>query len=545
MNATSLTRHLLLKDMRHQQAWLALLWVFALVLPLAARLVNGNSDGFMVLAEAGLFLLVFLVLGRLIRLDAPGREFNFLATRPVPWGVLLVEKALFIGLFLLIPVWIVKMGSVYMLGIPVSPTDATLVLVENTIHVAVLLAGVGLFALFFRSLWVVSLLVFGTVFLVAICGVYFMAYSAGGGPGHGQMDMSLGSSKLLVFYIGIIATAGVVAILRYRLKSVLKPVGILAVGLALSVLLCRYWSCDLSRFFQNHPRNTGELASPLRDHITFALKDIKGGGNNFSGGTGNGIRYTTVTHEVSIEGVEPPYFATLVDYHAVATLKSGRTISAAFDPVMSNAGRSEALQGAVVRQKVAGFASTLVYPGWNPSALEIFNYLPDQYQNEDLTGATIKGELTLEIHQIVIVKTMPFKTGEVVDLPRRRYLLQEVAFDPDAVHLKLVINSVPSVLRGDDTPADAWRSLAWLVFNRSKREKLQSGGGHGTGTNELLYDVGTSDERLRLDTADDRKREAEPLPADWADNAEISFFSIEPCGRITFPYEVKNVDLQH
>jgi hypothetical protein len=35
-----------------------------------------------------------------------------------------------------------------------------------------------------------------------------------------------------------------------------------------------------------------------------------------------------------------------------------------------------------------------------------------------------------------------------------------------------------------------------------------------------------------------------PIPADWGDEAQILFFNTESCGRITFPYEFKNVDLR-
>ncbi|HWB59709.1 MAG TPA: hypothetical protein VG733_09460, partial [Chthoniobacteraceae bacterium] len=113
-----------------------------------------------------------VMLAWLIEIDAPGRRLHFLATRPVPWNVLLAEKAVFAAVFLLLPVWIAKMGTVFLLRIPVNATDVTLILVENTIRMAALMSAVALFASFFRNLWVVFLAMLGASALVLV-GVVF------------------------------------------------------------------------------------------------------------------------------------------------------------------------------------------------------------------------------------------------------------------------------------------------------------------------------------------------------------------------------------
>ncbi len=62
-------------------------------------------------------------------------------------------------------------------------------------------------------------------------------------------------------------------------------------------------------------------------------------------------------------------------------------------------------------RSVAGFKEPSQWQRWNPASVELFTYLPGDYQNEDLTGVVITGTLTLEIRKLAVVKTMPFAWG--------------------------------------------------------------------------------------------------------------------------------------
>jgi hypothetical protein len=84
--------------------------------------------------------------------------------------------------------------------------------------------------------------------------------------------------------------------------------------------------------------------------------------------------------------------------------------------------------------------------------------------------------------------------------------------------------------------------VSWLAFNRTKGEYFYFDGGDNTGSTAGLYDIEIRRGRLgRMDWDRDRK----PVPADWAATTEISFFDSVPCGRLTFPFEIKSVDLHH
>ncbi len=183
---------------------------------------------------------------------------------------------------------------------------------------------------------------------------------------------------------------------------------------------------------------------------------------------------------------------------------------------------------------------------WDRTHLEIFNYLPVRYQNDDLTRARVSGTITLEIRRVFVLKTMPLKQGATIDMPRRHIVLRNVTFADGKASCEILKTSLPSVLRGD-TGWDYWNSFMWLVFNHAKGECLEQIGGESRNTSEFFYHFSFTREEFRRAAVNDwnwKKYEA-PIPADWADHAEISFFSSEPCGRITLPYEVKSVDLPH
>ena len=121
----------------------------------------------------------------------------------------------------------------------------------------------------------------------------------------------------------------------------------------------------------------------------------------------------------------------------------------------------------------------------------------------------------------------------------RRLMIKNVSVQPKNLKFQLVTDSTVST-RGD---YEGWNlSASLLVFNRAKGEYLGPGGGYSFYDGGTLYDTATQEmEPSREATNGDWRKAEEPIPKDWADDAEISFFGSEPCGRISFPYEVKGV----
>jgi hypothetical protein len=250
-----------------------------------------------------------------------------------------------------------------------------------------------------------------------------------------------------------------------------------------------------------------------------------------------GERYRTYSHMVSLKGIEPPYFATMLDYRADITLKSGRVIHSEYTDVNGHGGVGGMGDG--LRYFLAGVVPKEPV-NWSSEFFEILNFFPDRYPNEDFSGASVKGALALEIRKAVLVKTAPFRAGVTVDFPRRHYVLRQAAYYASTVHYYIVCTSVKPALRGQES--FDWEEFSMLIYNPIVSSRV-SGGGNGCDTLDGFFcDVVCPDGDFTLASAD-WHRINEPAPPDWMDNAKISFFTTEPCGRITLPYEIKDVTL--
>ena len=541
MNDVTLTRHLLAKDLRHQRAWVALVWGFALLLPALARMADSNMTSVMPLVSGAFFLLAIVTLGQLVQLDAPGRKLNFLATRPVPWNVLLAEKILFAVAFLLVPVWVAKMGILWLLGIPTPPAGVALLLIENTIHTGALMAGVALFACFFRNLWIVLLVIIAAGLAILLFGAYFLMRSAyQGESGADGAPAGIADSRSLAFFVLFILLAGATIVLRFRYKTIFKPLCILVVGLALWIAVGRFWPWDLGRLIHGG-QSREELPAAVHDAIHFSLKDTR---ESSTGGSFNGVSHVTVQKEFDVTGVEPPYFISPAGYRSVATLKSGKTIRSEYDSENRSTGLMRwraPVTSDYMLQRAAGFKPASDGRSWNPGMADVFDYTPSNYHGEDMAGATITGTLIFEVRKIYVVKTSPFADGTTAGIPGRSYRLGNVRFDLYGARFEMAENSMAPALGGYAT-GPGWQEISVLVFNRARNEFLVSDGSGSTGATALLYEAVSFHQELRPDS--NATKGTPTLPEDWAKGAEISFFNSEKCGRISFPFEIRNVNLE-
>lgn len=275
---------------------------------------------------------------------------------------------------------------------------------------------------------------------------------------------------------------------------------------------------------------------------------------NLSGGEWNGIQYYFSNQPVRIEGIELPYYFRTVDYHAVTTLRSGKTIVSNYADVDGH--------GGVGGLGPAGLAIIAgVKPFWPVEAgpvtqcnLDLACYLERDIGDEDRTGATIKGEVTFEIRRAYLVGSMPFRPNASLDGRRCRYEIVGVEAGPENAVVHVDSFHVPLILRGD---LANWTvdNLQLLPVYRPYGEALQEfemgsgildGPGFAVLPARTDYKYGESQDssewRDGLPNATGGWRH---LPPDWTSGAELMFFDSEPCGRVTLPYEIDNVDLSY
>ncbi len=555
MNTSSLTLHLLRKDLRRDWLWLGAYWLMALLLPPLLPIFGDDEGvGSILRIDAALlpfYGLAFLILARTIRLDSPERNLHFLSTRPVPWQSLLSGKILFIALFLLAPALILKIAAIWIAKIPVTGFDVLLLSFETLILTGAALAAVLVISLFARNLAAV----FASIFLALMVAEW--------GPGflnqiyywkHGSVpDGGDSGFRLLVFCLIVLSTTALVVLRIFRRDPRTPTVCILVTGLACGVAAFETWPHALVVSFPDKP---AAPMPPMPARIAFSI--VNGNGHSryqngdsvgvtFDGDDWGDITETGVAHQARLDGVEPPYFATLVDYRAVATLKSGSTISCSYGDIHSHGD----VGGYTYLCKL--YLCGLPFPDNPPDYgqkdyFELFNYLPDRHVNDDLTGVTIKGVATFEISRLELLKTFPLERRATIEFPRRRLTIDNVTFQRSGIDVEFGIRAVTSALRPNSSPSDFFESLSPLVYNPAKGEFMEassSSSGDGADSlyasyeNQVTYGRDPSNEPDFLNHPD------KPLAPDWNRDARISFFKSVPCGRISFPYEISNVDLDH
>ncbi len=559
MNRPALIRHLLIKDLRHQRGWLAMLWLLALLLPIGARSISSGpveTNAFMI-GAMGVFEFVYvMILIRVILLDPPGRSMRFLATRPVDWSVLLTSKVLFAGAFLLVPIWIESLGTMYALGMQFDLLDQVLFIVERTISAIALLTVAAVPTFFLRKLTSVMMAIAGGAVLIGIGSLVFADYirraSVTPPPNPTEFSYQLDHCRWLMFNIGLAFTGAVGAISCYGKRPFKDSFAALGSGLFLSVLLWLYWPINLSVIFADQPRQVPELAPALRDKIRFNIERLPGHPANVTGSGWNNVTTENVDLFGGLSGLDAPYFFAQTGGEAEATLRSGRKLSSSYKGygIYQGAVLGSGWVGDNLRQQLAGFTPMSGWPRrWQDEGFRAFHYLPDRYRDEDLTGVSIKGVVTFTVGRAFILRTLPLKSGAVLNLPRRRYALQQVEADPSRITFRIVKQYMPLTLRGDVPGWQEWENLSWLVINRRKGECLIDNGAESYGNNlethhlqrpVMLNGVSTM-ESIKANYAHAK----DPIPADWLDGAEIVFFTSESCGRISFPYEIPSVDLVH
>ena len=305
MNRSALILHLLLKDLRFQRGWLALLWLLALLLPISAGYISPGPVGtnsFIIGATGGFEFIYVVILLRIIQLDYPGRGTHFLATRPVDWFSILACKVLFAGAFLVVPNWIATLGTMYALGIQFNLLDQALFLIEVTISTAALFAVVAVPAFFLRKLTSVIMTIVGGAILIGIGSLVFADYvrrtSVTPPPNPTEFSEQLKNCQWLMFHLGLAFTGAVVALFCYCKRPLRESFIALGSGVFLSLMLWLYWPINLSVIFSDQPPRVTDLTPALRDKIQFNIERLPGHPADVTGSGWNNI----ITENVDLHG---------------------------------------------------------------------------------------------------------------------------------------------------------------------------------------------------------------------------------------------------
>ena len=532
-----IVRLIFLKDVRRMRLLLVLMLGLAVVLVLCAQ-----PDRLGDVVPVGLLLEV-LCLGVIVQLiitDPAGRDFRFLFTRPVPGTAVLIAKALFFLVFLVVPTGVIHELFVARLGVPLLPLDHLLMFLETTIFAGFQISVIALFCIFFR-MHRREMATAGV-----LCGMGGLLNLFLGNPQRLALLLQDNEAQLwflhfsdLLFEALVVAVVLVTALIRYRTKRYWLPLGVAATGLALGALGLKLMLIAAPSF---HPGFSGKdrLTAEQLSRVEMTLPEVTPGTRWKQHFNLDQDGSKSLFRVVDVAGVQSPYFAFVIGSHTVATLRSGKTL--VYDSVNQRGRLPDGIIPDFQAAAVAGAAPKIVIT--RQIEADLLNYHPGSLQNEDLTGVRLQGAITIRICRAYRVGSTPLKEGESLLVPRHHYTITHAYFSNDGVEFGFDSLHLPLILRGEAAGGiTSDNNLKFVVVYRPYNEALHASGGGSNGSSNDFVNVtqvrATCDVPLAGQDPDWRA-----LPPDWSSGADLVFVGSEPCGQITVPYKIDNVDLE-
>ena len=546
MSMLAYIRGVFLKDLRvfrvHLLVLLALgIWVENPVFP--------HSEDFPG-SIAAFVLMEYVLLVLVIQLDPVGREFRFLQTRPVPGPAIGLAKALFAGLFLLLPILLTQEWHLAAAQVPMPLSDHFILALETFSVLSAGFCAVALIAGLCRTPRAV-LISLAIIIGVPILGIEFWRSFMGPLPtiphsqrvDHGQLD-----SLRDLLWRTVLAVSCLIAIgVRYRTKGFRWPLGIAVVGIALS-LLASFCQWNFARSLQEQGKMQALLSPEALARIHMTVLPSGNGTPTYKVnpvGSYGGVAGESVLQQVRMDGVPMPYFVQTIDYHATITLRSGKKfVSNFYDAV----GHSEMGGMGMQQMTTAAGVQTPYFFTTHDYALAEFDlasYPTAAFRNQDLTGASIKGVITFAVFRAYKAGVLPVKAGASVSFRRNRYKVVDYTAKEHSITVSLEHYSVPLPLLGENGGMEAPGAFSILPVCRTYGYALDQSNQVFNVTTTLLglrremssatYNgspFGTSDPHGMQD-----------LPAGWQSAVDLIVIGTEYCGRVQIPYEMDNVNL--
>ena len=536
MTTTTFVRFIFLKDVRRMRLLLVLMLGLAVVLVLCAQ-----PDRLGDVVPVGLLLEV-LCLGVIVQLivnDPAGRDFRFLFTRPVPGSAVLIAKASFLAIFMVVPTFVIHELFVARLGVPLLPLDHILMFLETAVFASYQISFFSLFCIFFcrnrrfiTTAWFVGAIAL-SINMFILTPHRFALDLRGNETQRWLFDFSD-----LLFEFSTVVVVLITASIRYRTRRLWFPLGAVTVGLALSSLVF-WWPLATTQtsylsFSVKDPLTTEQTS---RIHITLPEVTSAARGNQFI--LQGRDDYKILGRVVYVAGIDPPYFALVSGCRTVATFRSGKTF--VYDSADSHGvpSPSSSIPDYSMANIVAGAAPK--YPIESRMNAELLDYLPGSFQNGDLNGVQLQGTITVRICRAYRVGSVPLKEGQTLLTPRHRYNITSTYFSGDGVQFSFDSYFLPLVLRGELAGGGTWdNNLRYAVVYMPFSEALQPSAGGSSGSSNDFVNVKQGNATYHAPIPNQYWK---PLPSNWASGAELVLVDSEPCGQITVPYEVDNVTL--
>ncbi|MDD5351524.1 MAG: hypothetical protein PHQ12_15030 [Chthoniobacteraceae bacterium] len=530
--------HLLKKDFVHLRLWLALTWAawgLLLLHPFLGADSIFRSTAWLLLVNGAGWMMTLLTLARLIHLDPLAGSDQFLAVRPVSRGMLIGSKLLFMGMFLLLPLFVIRVLHIALLRLDLSATDYLLLipgllLPLTAAHLLFLLPSV-----FTRRTAGTVLVLVG----VAILGFFLVlganrTAAAGGAPVQPEW-IHLTASRfyiVLAVFIGCAAWA----IVRFATtRRWVHPALAAISAIALSLAAMRYWPVNFV-----HALNPKSLAAPAAeqpDEGVLKLVPTRAINNGKAWATthqDNNVRIETVAAPLQLEGLGTPWFSRQDAFHSTARFENGSTRESHGAPYWSPE-ETEPLRDAaagmlgfsVPEDILRGFVERL------DAHLDVFRMHADAWDQAKTQSplASIEGQATLTLARPKVLHVLPLRPGASATNRHTRYTIRQVSQYPERVTLKITIESARVPLRGEITSEQA-RDTLFLVANPTSRTFFLTGGGSGNSGGVGFYSL--SEKTFSVDC---------PSPGNAIEQLRLYIITAETARQVSLPFRLRGTEL--
>jgi len=557
MNLLADIRRVFLKDVRVLRIHLLVLFALGLGAVVLTRYpwlphANDVSPVFIM----GLIFMEIALGITVIQADPAGREFRFLLTRPVPPVAIGLAKALFIGVVLVLPFWVTQEYLLARAQVPLSLADHLLMVFEASSNLMEFICIIALVAVFCRDTRRVVITL--VVLILGVIGWNIWWQSHTWAP-KGLPDLPYFDQRRLNNFRSLLSTitfawVSLIAIgVRYRTRGFRIPAGITAAGVALS-FLALYCPWNFAAFLQDHDGDTAMLSPDALARIHMTVLPPRDGAPTYSisrEGGYTGTENNTVNQQVRLEGVQMPCYVQTLDYHATITLRSGKKFESNFTDFPGH----DMVGGLGMQQMMVAAGVHLPYffatrTDQDLPTFDLASYPAVALRGEDLTGATIKGVITLGVRRACMAGILPLKWDASFVSHRSRYeIIYDFSWDQD-LRFTVEDSSVPLVLRGDlpgiDTPGNL-SSLQTLPVYRPYWEALDSSSEDRTSTTSVTT-LGLSHTTLGATYHGSPWDPRDPhpwkdFPPGWQSDVDLVLIGSQYCGEVRIPYEIDNVNL--
>lgn len=524
MNKLLQIRQLILNDATRYLFEISVAWLSAISIPIFLMFMGDSKLGklLMCAATTGLYFLLGILLIRVIQLKPQ------LASGGHPhWSQVLIAKIMVVWIFLLQPIWLAQIGSIFALGIRYDFLDLTLCFIERMLNNGAWMAGLALFPLFLPKFYQSILAVIATTTVYFLILLMSLDNSGGARVPDSWYTHLVEHSAGFISETVLIATALTTAASRYVVKSIVLSALITAGGVYCAYRVPLLWTYDISQLFAEYRPGLYQVKSPLREQLR--IVETADFGRDF-------------TLSVFVKGLDPSFYANVIGFHGEVRLSSGKTCPCWRDDRLVRGMLEDK------RRRLLGF------PGKNPSD-NSFEVSVSNLEKDQLHGARVTGTISLDIRQAFIVWRGRLKAGVTVLIPRRSYRINSLSLSgPNGLTVEMASEEVPLDLRGDtpgdegsdlytwdQVPFDPIDNLSFLVFNPARKQYLylfdtdfpsadNSSGFICSQTFLPLF-------RLYRFTNPDWNS-ASLIQPDWLNEAEIAFFSSKSFGQISVPFNV-------